>query len=139
MEAIRFRVGKALGEGRNACRALQQSFLDAIAAGQIFPGQPVPDILTLAEVLDIGSTTAYRALNGLKAQGVLRRTSRGFYVHGDTAAIAQAAAERFIQDLVKLNISLTEIEDAFQTAKSAAEPVLREAKGSPPKSLHSAA
>jgi DNA-binding GntR family transcriptional regulator len=86
-----------IGTGRDDPRRWVEAayvILDAVASGEIAPGDPVPSTAELAARLGISADTIRRAFRELTALGILYRVAGPGYFTGPAAAPAEAGSRR---------------------------------------------
>ena len=94
---------------------------EAIAAGELKPGDKIASVRDLAADFEVNPNTMQRALTELEREGLLlSERTQGRYVTADEKAIeelrqgiAAAAAETFIQEMTALGFTAEEMMDFF--------------------------
>lgn len=95
---------------------------EAIAAGELKPGDKIASVRDLAADFEVNPNTMQRALTELEREGLLlSERTQGRYVTADEKAIeelrqgiASAAAETFMQEMTALGFTAEEMMDFFR-------------------------
>lgn len=95
---------------------------EAIAAGELKPGDKIASVRDLAADFEVNPNTMQRALTELEREGLLlSERTQGRYVTADEKAIeelrqgiAAAAAETFMQEMTALGFTAEEMMDFFR-------------------------
>lgn len=113
---LRFRAAAAESRGEGKGDAIRSAFIEALESGALRTVYRLPDIVTLANTFDVGTSTMQRVLKQLCADHVLRRTSRGHVVAYDPLEFVNTAAERFVQRMIASDVEPEFIEEAVVAA-----------------------
>ena len=91
---------------------LRAQLADAVASGELMPGDRLPTVRRLAEELGVAAGTVARAYRELEAAGVIETRGRNgsFVRRGDDPVREQArrAAEAFAQQIHTLHLDVDE-------------------------------